>query len=300
MNWGMRLGLLAAIWGCSFLFIKVALEGLSPAQVVLGRMAAGSAALLVVAAIRRQHLPREPVLWFHLAAFSVLGNLLPFLLFAWGEQHISSSRAGVLNATTPLFTLLVVMLALPHERPTRNRVVGLVIGFAGVVVVVGPWARSSSEAIGGQVGCLTAAAMYGVGFVYTSRFVAWRGVAPGVLAAAQLLAGTVLLGAVTPVVGWEPVHLTARVVLSVLALGAVGTGVAYLLYHGLLRDVGATSTSLVTYLVPVAAVFLGVLVLGEPLTWNLFAGALVVIAGVAMAEGRLGQRARRATMLRRT
>src|SRR5947209_4429154 len=110
-----RLLVLAGIWGCSFLFIKVALEGLSPPQVVLGRMGAGTVALLLVAGVRRQRLPREPVLWLHLAVFSVLGNLLPFLLFAWGEQHISSSRAGVLNATTPLFTLVAAIVFLPHE-----------------------------------------------------------------------------------------------------------------------------------------------------------------------------------------
>lgn len=308
----LRLGVLAGIWGCSFLFIKVALEGLSPPQVVLGRMTAGTAALLVVAAARRQRLPTDPVLWFHLTLFSVLGNLLPFLLFAWGEQRVSSSRAGVLNATTPLFTLMAAIVFLPHERPTRSRIVGLLVGFAGVVVVVAPWASTGGDhahgdAVSGQLACLLAAALYGLGFVYTSKFLAWRGVAPGVLAAAQLLAGTVLLGLLTPVIGWEPVDLNVRVVLSVLTLGAVGTGIAYLLYHSLLRDAGATSTSLVTYLIPVTAVTLGVVVLDEPLTWNLFVGAVVVILGVALAEGRLGrtrggegQPARRATMLRRT
>ena len=298
-----RLGLLASIWGCSFLFIKVALEGLTPPQVVLGRLVFGTVALLVVAAARRQRLPRQPVLWFHLTAFSVIGNVVPFLLFAWGEQHISSSRAGVLNATTPLCTLVAAMLFLPHERPTPNRVAGLVVGFAGVVVVIGPWSDMAGGKITGQLACLGAAALYGLGFAYTSKFLSWRGVAPGVLATAQLLAGTVLLIAITPIIGWQTPDLSIRVVLSVATLGAMGTGIAYLIYHGLMRDAGATSTSLVTYLAPVIAVVLGVIVLGERLTWNLFAGAAIVIAGVAMAEGRLGllnrYAARRATMLRR-
>jgi drug/metabolite transporter (DMT)-like permease len=300
-----RLGLLASIWGCSFMFIKVALEGLSPPQVVLGRMAFGTAALLAVVAARRLRLPRDPRLWVHLATFSVIANLVPFLLFAWGEQHISSSRAGVLNATTPLCTLIAALVFLPEERPTVNRVAGLVVGFAGVVVVIGPWADTGSGTISGQLACLGAAALYGLGFAYTSKFVSWRGVAPGVLATAQLLAGTVLLLAATPIIGWETPDLSARVVLSVATLGALGTGIAYLIYHALVRDAGATSTSLVTYLAPVIAVALGVLVLGERVTWNLFAGAAIVIAGVALAEGRLpmpGRYAarRRATTLRRT
>jgi drug/metabolite transporter (DMT)-like permease len=299
-----RLGLLASIWGCSFLFIKVALEGLSPPQVVLGRLAFGTAALLVVVAARHQRLPDDPRLWFHLAAFSVIGNVIPFLLFAWGEQHISSSRAGVLNATTPLCTLIAAILFLPQERPTPNRVAGLLVGFAGVVVVIGPWTDSGTGAVSGQLACLGAAALYGLGFAYTSRFLAWRGVAPGVLAATQLLTGTVLLLALTPLIGWPAPHLSLRVVLSVATLGAMGTGIAYLIYHGLMRDTGATSTSLVTYLAPVVAVVLGVIVLGERVTWNLFAGALIVVTGVALVEGRLSALtryvSRRATMLRRT
>src|SRR5436190_13630693 len=144
-----RLGLLASIWGCSFLFIKVALEGLTPPQVVLGRLAFGTMALLLVAAARRQRLPRDPNLWFHLTAFSVIGNVVPFLLFAWGEQHISSGRAGVLNATTPLCTLIAAMAFL-HERPTSNRVAGLLVDFAGVIVVIGPWSDTAAGAISGQ------------------------------------------------------------------------------------------------------------------------------------------------------
>src|SRR5262249_16772856 len=150
---------------------------------------------------RRQRLPRDPRLWFHLATFSVIGNLIPFLLFAWGEQHIPSSRAGVLNATTPLCTLIAAMAFLPDERPTPNRVAGLLVGFAGVVIVIAPWSDGGGGAIAGQLACLGAAALYGLGFAYTSRFVSWRGVAPGVLAAGQLLAGTLLLLMATPVIG---------------------------------------------------------------------------------------------------
>lgn len=300
-----RLVLLAGIWGCSFLFIKVALEGLSPAQVVLGRVVAGAAVLVVVMAARRQPFPREPGLWGHFLAVSAFGNVLPFLLFAWGEQRISSSRAGVLNATTPLCTLLCAMLLLPDERPTVNKLAGLAIGFAGVIVLVAPWSDSSKADVAGQLACLVAAACYGVSFTYTRRFVSGADVPDGVLAAGQLLAGTAILVVLSPFVATHSVSLNARVVLSVLALGALGTGVAYLIFHGLIRDAGATSASMVTYLIPVVAVILGVVVLGEAVSWNLFVGAAVIIGGVALAENRLRIEAvqsalRRATMLRRT
>jgi drug/metabolite transporter (DMT)-like permease len=288
-----RLALLAAIWGCSFLFIKVGLEGLSPTQIVLGRMAAGSAALLVVAAIRHQRLPSDFRLWVHLTVFAVLGNLLPFLLFAFGEERIASSRAGVLNATTPLCTLVVAMLFLPEERPDRHRLLGLVVGFAGVVVVVGPWNDHGGGSLSGQIACLGAAALYGVSFVYARRFITRPDVPPGALAAAQLLAGTGVMVLLSPFVARHAMHLNVRVAASVLVLGAAGTGIAYLVYHGLLRDAGATTTSLVTYLIPITAVVLGVTVLDEQVTWNLFAGAAVVIFGVALSENRvpLGTRA---------
>ena len=299
-----RLVLLAGIWGCSFLFIKVALEAMAPAQVVLGRMVFGALVLLVVMAARRQPLPRQPGVWGHFLAVSLFGNVLPFLLFAWGEQRISSSRAGVLNATTPLCTLLCAILLLPDERPTANRIAGLIIGFAGVILLVAPWSDASDADLAGQIACLVAAACYGVSFTYTRRFLSVIDLPAGVLAAGQLAAGAAVLLVASPFVASQPVHLTWRASLSVLALGALGTGIAYLIFHGLVRDAGATSASMVTYLIPVTAVILGVVVLGESVSWNLFAGAAVIIVGVALAENRLRidsvQAAlRRATMLRR-
>lgn len=282
-----RLGLLAAIWGCSFLFIKVALEGLSPAQLVLGRLAAGALVLLPLLAARRQRLPRRPVIWAHLAAAATVGNVLPFLLFAWGEQRISSGRAGVLNATTPLCTVLVAIVVLPDERPTPARVAGLVLGFLGAVVVVAPWADQVGADVAGQLACLLAAACYGIAFVYIRRNLSGAGLSSVALAAGQLLAATVLLGVLSPLVARGQVHPTARVVLSVLALGGLGTGLAYVVVYGLVRDAGATTASMVTYLVPVTAVALGALLLHERFGWNVFVGAAIVVTGVALAEGRL-------------
>lgn len=154
---------LALTWGSSFLFIKVGLEGFSPAQVVLGRLVAGAAALLVVVAVTRQRLPRAAAVWGHLAVVAVLLCVVPFLLFAWAELHVSSGFASICNATTPLMTTMVAWAALPGERPDRVRLAGLIAGFAGVVVVLGPWRGLAGG--GGVPLCLSSSEAWGPGFV---------------------------------------------------------------------------------------------------------------------------------------
>jgi drug/metabolite transporter (DMT)-like permease len=282
----LRLLVLGCIWGTSFLFIKVALEGLPPLGIALGRSASGAATMLAIAAARRVKLPRDRKTWLHIAFIATVANVLPFALFSWGELHVTSSVAGVYNATTPLATLAVAMLALPDERPTRARVGGIAIGALGVVTVLGPWRGTGESAPLGQLACLVAAASYGVAFNYTRRYVTPLRLDPVALTASQLVVATAMLAVVTPLGGGH-VHLAWKVVGSVLALGALGTGIAFVIYHGLIRDIGATSTSLVTFVAPVVAVALGATVLGEAITWNLFAGAVVVFLGAALAEGRL-------------
>ena len=286
---------LALLWGSNFLFIKVALEGLSPGQVVAGRMVLGAAVLVAVVAARRVRLPRSPVMWGHLVLMALLANLVPYFLFGWGEQRISSSLAGVLNATTPLFTLVVAALLGTGERLAATRVAGLGLGFAGVVVLVAPWRAGGSLGgeLPGQLACLGAAVCYAVSFVWTRRFLTGRGFPPFTLAAAQLGASVVLLALAAPLLA-QPVTLSPAVTASMLALGVLGTSAAYLLYYRLIADEGPTTTSTVLYFLPIVAVVLGVVVLGEPLRWNLFVGAAVVLLGVALSEGRLGRAARRA------
>ena len=199
--------------------------------------------------------------------------------------------AGILNGTTPLFTLAVAVAASAEERLSPQRVAGFVLGFVGVVVVVGPSrADGGVNEISGQLACLGAAACYGVAFVYTRRFLSQRGLAPLALSAGQLGVAALLLAMTAPFTASDPMSLTPSVLGSILALGGGGTGLAYLLYYRIISDVGATTASLVTYLIPIVAVFLGVVVQDDPLTWNIFAGALVVVAGAALAEGRLTPR----------
>jgi drug/metabolite transporter (DMT)-like permease len=287
----LRLALLALVWGSSFLLIKVGLRGMTPSQLVLTRLVFGAGVLLVVLLLRRLRLPTGWRIWGHLAVLAVTANVVPFVLFAWGEQRIPSGLAGILNATTPLLTVIVAVVVLPDERASFMRAIGIAVGFAGVVLIIAPWHSTGSRSIAGELACLGAAACYGVAFTYTRRFVSGRA-SPLALATGQLGVAALLQLAVTIAAHEPSPHLTVKVLGAAVTLGAVNTGLAYLLYYSLIRDVGATSASMVTYLMPIVAVVLGVGLLGEKVTWNLFAGAAVVIAGVSLAEGRLGVRSR--------
>lgn len=289
-DWRVRFLLLTLIWGASFLFIKVGVEALAPLQLALARMALGAAALLVVLAVRREPLPREPAVWGHLIAAALLLNAVPFTLFAVAEQHISSALAGICNATTPLFTLLVGLLALPDERPTQRRWLGLGLGFAGVVVVLGPWRGELAADRIGALYALAAAACYGLGWTYVRRALSGRRHSSLALSAGQLLAGTVFLAVLTPFATSAPDHLPVRAALAVLALGALGTGVAYVLQYGLIRDVGATVASTVTYFIPLVSIAIGAVVLDEQLAWNAPTGAAIIVAGALIGQSRARSR----------
>lgn len=286
--WPARFVLLAAIWGSSFLFIKVGDAALRPLQVTLGRMVFGAATLLPILAARREGLPRAPRVWGHLAVAALLLNALPFSLFAYGELHTTSVLAGIWNATTPLFAFPVALLMLREERPTAARTAGLAIGFLGVLVVLGVWQGFGGQALFGNLACLAAAVSYGIGFPYTRKYLAGRPESTVALATGQLLCGTVWLALVTPILAGVPAALPpAPAIASVVALGALGTGIAYILNYGLIRDAGATVASTVTYVIPLFSTVEGVIVLREPLTWYEPVGAAIVILGVAVSQGRL-------------
>ena len=281
---------LAAIWGCSFLFIKVAVEQIGPVYVALGRLAIGAVTLLASLVLMRQPLPRDRRLWLHLFVVAALMNAAPFTLFAFGEQRVSSVLAGIWNATTPLCTLVVLLVVFRLERPTGQRMAGLVVGFLGVLTVLGVWRGLGGAALAGQLMCLAAAICYGFGLPYIRRFVAGRPESGVSIATAQLIVATVQLAVLAPLLGGAvpPLgHLHARVVLAMLALGAFGTGIAFLLNYRLIRLVGAGTMSMVTYLMPVFATAAGVLALGEQLTWYEPLGALVILGGVAVSQGAL-------------
>jgi len=193
-GWPARLVLLGAIWGMSFALIKVGNRGFTPVQVSFGRMLFGLLALTPVLLAQRGRLPRDARTWTHLGVAAVLVNSAPFTLFAFGEQHVSSVLAGIWNGTTPLFVLVVVLLTLPEERPTRERAAGLALGFAGVLVVLGVWHGLGESELIGSAACLAAAILYGIGFPYLRRNLATGGLSVPVLAFGQLTMGTLQVG----------------------------------------------------------------------------------------------------------
>jgi len=275
-----RLVSLAAIWGASFLLIKLGLRGFTPIQIVEVRVAIAALVLITIVITRRMRLPQG--VWLPLGFMAVIANLLPFVLITWGEKTISSGLAAILNSTTPLFTVVLAGLLLHAERLTWSRGAGIVLGFVGVGVIVG---GSGGGAIGGQIAVIFASAAYAVGFVFARRNLAGRAGTPLRLSAGQMSVAALLWLPVAVIDTLRnPPDLRVDATLSVLALGAVGTGLAYLLYYRLVEDVGATNASFVTYLIPIFGTLLGWLALDESLGWNALAGAALVITGIGLAE----------------
>ena len=274
----LRWGALALLWGSGFLWIKLALTGLSPVQVTVIRCALGAAVLLVLAKLGRQELP--PRLWGHLVIAAFFCNALPFLLFAIGEQTVDSGVAGVLNATTPLFSLLIGLAIGTDRGITPVRVTGLVLGFAGVLVIFAPWRHGVSGV--GALALLGAAACYAVAFAYMGRKLAGKG-APIAVSAAQLTAATGLATLMLPF-DHAPATPNATAIVAVVVLGIFGTGVTFVLNYRIIEDEGPTSAATVGYLLPVVSVALGAIVLDEPLTARVVAGMAVVLAGVALTR----------------
>lgn len=281
---------LAALWGCSFLFIEVGIRELHPTYVTLGRVLTGALTLLVILGIRRDPLPRSPGLWAHLFLLGAIGVALPFTLFGYGEQRIPSALAGILNGTTPLVVLPIAVLAFRTEHFTVRRLAGLLLGFVGVLTVLGVWRGVEGGELSGQLMCLGAAACYGVAIPYQRRFLSQTEYSGPVLSAGMLIAATAMLLVVAPLVTGgpppNPTDLSPEVVASVVALGALGTGVAFVINLHNIRLIGASRAAMVTYLVPVFAVIVGLVVLGESIAWYQPVGALVVLVGVAVSQDR--------------
>lgn len=281
-----RLGLLAVLWGSSFMWIKIGLRGFTPMQLVFLRLLLATGLLLVICWVRGLRMPRKPVVWVHFAVAATVGNVVPFYLFGVGERSVDSNLAAILNATTPLWTIAVALAARTERAMSVSRAAGLLVGFAGTVVIFAPWRSGGS--LGGAAACLTASALYGVMFVYVGRFLTGRNLAPTVLSAGQLTAATVLSALALPI-GWHGPELRPDAVGSVAVLGLLGTGVAYVLNYRLITDDGPTVASTVTYLIPVVAVLVGIAVLGESLSLRLLFGMAVVLAGVGLVRRSTGR-----------
>nr|WP_240495504.1 DMT family transporter [Streptomyces showdoensis] len=286
LDWRVRFGVLALIWGFSFLFIKVGTEGFAPFQVTFGRLLFGTAVLAVALAVKRDRLPRGARTWGHLTVAAFLLNALPFSLFSYAELTIPSTLAGICNATTPLWGMLLSLVALSEDRPTRVRAAGLGIGFIGVLTVLGAWQGFSGLDVTGTALALLASFSYAVGWIYVRRTLSGTGASNLALAGSQVGLAALQLAVVTPLFTRLPTHVEVLPLLAVIALGALGTGYAMLLQYGVVAEVGPTTASMVTYFIPVIATAAGVALLGEHLAWNTPVGAVIVLAGAALTQTR--------------
>ncbi|MFJ3882540.1 DMT family transporter [Streptomyces sp. NPDC090077] len=290
LDWRLRFGLLSVVWGFSFLLIKVGTEAFAPFQVALGRVLFGALALLAVLLVRREPLPRGRRTWAHLTVAALLLNTVPFSLFAYAEQTIPSSLAGICNATSPLWGMALSLVALSEDRPTRRRFAGLGIGFLGVLTVLGAWQGFAGIDARGTALALLASLSYPIGWIYVRRTLAGTPGSPVALTGAQLMVSTVQLAAVSALFTSAPAGFPLWPTLAVVALGALGTGMALQMQYGLVSEIGPTTAQMVTYFIPVIATTAGVLVLGEQLHWNTPVGAAVVLAGAALTQARSAPR----------
>lgn len=279
-----RIALLALIWGSAFLWIKLADRGFSPVEVTLARLALGATVLFAIMLVRREKIPRGLVLWAHIAVAALFANAVPYLLFAVAEQHVASSTAGIINATTPLWTVALALAVRHQKSVTSWQAAGLIVGFAGAVLIFTPWRTTSGLLSAGGLECLAASVSYAVSYIYMDRFLARRGIGPVVLSACQLAAASVMLAIALAITGVQTPHVTAESVAAVAVLGIIGTGFAYVLNYQIITSEGATVASTVTYLLPVVAIVLGVLVLGENVTAAMLAGIALVLLGVALTR----------------
>ena len=238
-----RLALLALFWGSSFVWIAIALRGFSPVQIVLIRLALGALVLVAILYARGLRLPGERRVWLHLIVAAVFGNAIPYTLFAVGEQHVSSSVAGVLNATTPLWTLIIAFTTGHERRISAPKLTGFVIGLAGTLLIFSPWESGSQIASAGGLACLGAAASYGISYVYMDRYLARRGLPPLVLSAGQLTAATAEMAIVLPFAGLQAVHWRWDALAALAVLGVFATGLAYLLNYRLITDEGTIAST---------------------------------------------------------
>jgi drug/metabolite transporter (DMT)-like permease len=276
-----RMVVLALLWGSGFLWIKLALTGLSPVHLTLVRCALGALTLLGLAFAARQRLPRDRRTWARLIVAAFFCNALPFALFSIAERTVDSGVAGVMNATTPLWSLLIGVALGTERRLNPARLLGLALGFAGIVVIFAPWQQSGLLSVN-ALALLGAGLSYAIAFAYMARKLPPDG-APLALSAAQLMTATALTALALPVASTAP-HLTLTAVVAVAILGVFGTGITFYLNYRILTDEGPTAAATVGYLLPVVSVGLGALFLGEPLTPRVVGGMAVVLVAVGLTR----------------
>ncbi len=281
---------LGVAWGSSYLFIKLAVDSFGTFTIITLRLLIGAAFLWSVLRLTHTPVPRDRRMFGHLLIMAVINITIPFALITWAEQSVDSALAAIINSSVPLFVLVIAPMFLPEEPIRVNGVVGLVIGFIGVVLIVSPGLVSANGDPAGELALLGSSFSYAIGNVYARRNV--RGLAPLIPAVFQVTFALLIVGTIALVFErpWETATPDAQAWFSIVWLGVVGSGFAYLAYFRLLSRWGATRTSLVAYVLPVIGILLGFLVLQEPIGPSLIAGTALIIVGVALVNGRWGRR----------
>lgn len=287
-NWLIFLAL-GLMWGSSYLFIKLAVDDFGTFTLVALRLAIGAALLWIVVRLAGQTLPHEPKIYGHLVVMAVVNIVIPFALITWAERSVDSSIAAILTSAVPLFAIVIAPLFL-HDEPIRvNGVVGLLVGFVGIVVLTSRDLEIAGSDLIGEIALLGAALSYAVGAVYARHNM--RGVPPLIPAVFQVTFA-LLISATIAIVFEHPwdARPDGEAVFSIVWLGVVGSGLAYLAMFRLLASWGATKTTLVAYEIPVVGIVLGALVLAEPIDERLLIGTALVIGGVGLVTSRFGRR----------
>jgi len=282
---------LGVMWGTSYGFIKLGVETLTPFTLIASRLLIGFALLATVVAIARESLPRNPRTYGHLLVMAVINIVIPFTLITWAEQSVASAIAAILNGAVPLLVIVLAALVFPDEPITLGRLVGVVVGYVGVVVLVAPGlagALNGSE-VTGEVALLGSTVSYAVGAVYARRNI--KGLRPMIPAVFQvgfafLIVATLALVFEKPLaVAWN-----TNALIAVLWLGLLGSGAAYLIMFRLLGRIGATATSQLAYLLPVVGIVTGALMFGEQVDARVVGGTGLILGGVTLVNSRFGTR----------
>jgi len=278
---------LGIVWGCSFIFIKLGLEFLTPFGVAFGRCALGALALLIYAKAKGISLPKDRRVQFHLWVVAMLLNVIPGILFALAETEVTSILAGIINAVTPLMTIIAILVINRAEKPKAAQLFGLLLGFFGVLTVLGAWKGLGDNPLWAILVLLLAVSCYGISFPYTRKYVI-----PLKLQAESLMAMQLTLAAITLL----PFYLYDGIakdeyrigpILGMIGLGVFGSGFAYLWNFKVMQLAGSAIASSVTYLTPLVAIIVGIIFLNESITWNEPVGALIVLLGAAIAQERI-------------
>jgi drug/metabolite transporter (DMT)-like permease len=278
--------LLSVLWGATFLFIAMGVQALPPLTIVLARVGIAALVLLPLIPLLGYRLPATLASWTLFVVQALINNVVPFTLMVHGQTRIAGSLAAVLNATTPLFTLILARLFV-GEALSPSKIVGVVLGIAGVVVLIGPDALNSNESsVIGMLCILGGSLSYAFSALWMRRL---RHIPPLVSSTAQLVCSTILLLPLAAVIDrfWLLPAPGAPAIVAVLGLAILSTALAYIVFFRISASAGPSNVMLVTLLIPVTATALGVLVLGEALSPNQIAGGMIIASGLIVIDGRI-------------